>query len=238
MEDTGYFLELTRRSEKPIVLTGSMRDASSPWPDGPLNLLNAVRQAADPNSVGRGVTLTLNGRIIAATAARKIDAGNIDTFDGGSEGWLGTVEGSKVYWRARPDPTLSFDLPDALPTVPVVLDYPGNTGRLLDAAAGDRAIEGIVVVGYGIGNVSRPMYEAIARARGKGVPVLVSSRVQQGHLRPAYGGEGGGESLQKLGAILSPIDHPGKARIALMLALAETPSRDPAALAALLRSDP
>jgi L-asparaginase len=210
MEDTGYFLELTPDTDKPIVLTGSMRDASSPWPDGPLNLLNAVRQAADPHSVGRGVTLTLNGRIIAATAARKIDAGNIDTFAGGAWGWLGTVEGDEVYWRARPDRTVSFDLPDALPAVPVVLDYPGNDGALLDAAVADQDTAGVVVVGYGIGNVSHPMYEAIARARAKGVPIVVTSRVEHGRLRPAYGGEGGVESLEKLGVILSPINEAGR----------------------------
>ncbi|MGE0236861.1 asparaginase [Methylocystis sp.] len=234
MEDTGYFLELTRHTDKPIVLTGSMRDASSPWPDGPLNLLNAVRQAADPRSAGRGVTLTLNGRIIAANAARKVDAGNIDTFDGGAWGWLGTVEGNKVYWRARPDRGQSFDLPGALPSVPVVMDYPGSTGALLDAAVANKAA-GVVVVGYGIGNVSHPMYDAIARARAKGVPILVTSRVNRGQIRPAYGGEGGGASLQKLGAILSPINDPGKARIALMLALAEKAARDPAALTARLQ---
>jgi L-asparaginase len=83
------------------------------------------------------------------------------------------------------------------------------------------------------------MYDAIARARAKGVPILVTSRVNRGQIRPAYGGEGGGASLQKLGAILSPINDPGKARIALMLALAEKAARDPAALTARLqRSGP
>jgi len=237
MEDTGYFLELTRDTEKPIVLTGSMRDASDPWPDGPLNLRNAARQAADPASTGRGVTLTLNGRIVAASAAKKRDAGNVDTFDGGVWGWLGTVEGDAVHWRGRPDRRLSFPLPAELPEVALVLDYPGSTGVAVDAAAADPAVAGLVVVGYGIGNVSHPTYEAIARARGKGLPVLVTSRVEHGRLQSAYGGEGGGASLLALGAILSPINDPWKARTALMLALADTGSRDPAVLAARLDAD-
>lgn len=234
MEDTGYFLELTRDTEKPIVLTGSMRDASDPWPDGPLNLRNAVRQAADPSSAGRGVTLTLNGRIIAAAVAKKTDAGNVDTFGGGVWGWLGTVEGDQVHWFARPDRGQAFALPAALPSVPVVLDYPGSDGALVDAAASAAGTAGLVVVGYGIGNVSHPTYEAIARARAKGVPVLVTSRVAHGRLLTAYGGEGGGASLQKLGAVLSPIDDPWKARIALMLALANGEGDEPARLGAAL----
>lgn len=236
MEDTGWFLELVRDTEKPIVLTGAMRDASHPAPDGPQNLLDAVRQAADPAAAGRGVTLTLNGRIVPAAAARKTDAGNVDTFAGGMQGILGTIEGGRVHWLARPERPLSFSLPDSLPAVPMVFDYPGNDGALMDAAAADPATAGIVVVGYGIGNVSRPLFDAIGRARAKGIPVLVTSRVHHGRVRPAYGGPGGGDSLQKLGAILSPVGDPWKARIALMLALAETGSRDPAVLAGRLGS--
>lgn len=234
MQDIGYFLQLTRSGQKPVVVTGSMRDASHPAPDGPRNLHDAVRQAADPDAAGRGVTLTLNGRIVTALRAGKHDAGNVDTFGDGVDSWIGTVEGNAVHWSARPDQRLVFPLPDALPQVPVVLDYPGSTGALLDAAAADPATRGIVVVGFGIGNVSHPMYEAIARARAKGLPVLVSSRVASGRLRPAYGGEGGGSSLQALGAILSPINDPWKARIALMLALAESPQAAPATLSARL----
>lgn len=50
LEETAYFLQLTLRSPKPVVLTGAMRPATALSADGPANLLNAVRLAAAPPS--------------------------------------------------------------------------------------------------------------------------------------------------------------------------------------------
>src|SRR6185503_11354097 len=63
MEETAYFLHLTVKTRKPVVLTGSMRPSSALSADGPLNIFNAVSVAADPNAVGRGVMVVLNDSI-------------------------------------------------------------------------------------------------------------------------------------------------------------------------------
>src|SRR6185436_19250651 len=42
LEETAYFLNLTIKSDKPVVLVGSMRPSTAISADGPLNLLNAV----------------------------------------------------------------------------------------------------------------------------------------------------------------------------------------------------
>lgn len=49
MEETAYFLDLTAKCEKPIVLVGAMRPATEKSADGPLNLYNAVVVATDKN---------------------------------------------------------------------------------------------------------------------------------------------------------------------------------------------
>lgn len=46
LEETAYFLNLTVKSKKPVVLVGAMRPATAISADGPMNLLNAVRVAA------------------------------------------------------------------------------------------------------------------------------------------------------------------------------------------------
>src|SRR6476660_4256956 len=46
-EETAYFLNLVVKSDKPVVLTGSMRPSTALSADGPLNIYNAVAIAAD-----------------------------------------------------------------------------------------------------------------------------------------------------------------------------------------------
>ena len=55
MEETAYFLNLTVKSDKPVVLVGAMRPSTALSADGPLNLYNAVVTAAAKESkeIGR-----------------------------------------------------------------------------------------------------------------------------------------------------------------------------------------
>ena len=52
MEETAYFLNLVVKSDKPVVLTGSMRPSTSLSADGPLNIYNAVGVAVRSESEG------------------------------------------------------------------------------------------------------------------------------------------------------------------------------------------
>ncbi|MEM5787966.1 MAG: hypothetical protein AAGU11_11665, partial [Syntrophobacteraceae bacterium] len=79
--------------------------------------------------------------------------------------------------------------------------------------------KGIVIQALGWGNVNIPMYEAIKSAIGKGVPVVISTRVPNGRVLPVYGFQGGGKTLKDAGAVFADNLPPQKARILLMLAL-------------------
>lgn len=217
MEDTAYFLDRTLTGERPVVLTGAMELADSPFADGPQNILNAVRQAADPAAAGQGATVAFAGGIFAADQVRKVRTGGRAAFAGGR---LAVIDGLGIDWQCRRNRPPPLGLPrDALPRVDIVTDYPGADGILLDAAVAAGAA-GLVVEGYGVGNLSRPTFDGVLRARAAGLPVVVGSRVAEGRLHPVYGGPGGGDSLVAAGVVLGAPLTAGKNRILLMLGLA------------------
>lgn len=217
MEESAYFLDRTLRSDKPVVLTGAQRDATARDADGPRNLLNAVRQVVDRDARGRGVTITFNGCIYAARPVTKSHASNVAAFDDGNRGLVGEIDDLGVRWFNRPERAEPYPLPAQLPKVELVYCYPGADGALIDCAAAGGA-QGVVVAGYGIGNVNDELYAAIERARRRGVHVVLTTRVREGRVYPVYGGAGGGASLRQLGVVFGSDLLPWKARIELMLA--------------------
>ena len=55
LEETAYFLHLTIKSDRPVVVTGAMRPPTAVGTDADLNLLDAIRLAVCPEAAGRGV---------------------------------------------------------------------------------------------------------------------------------------------------------------------------------------
>jgi L-asparaginase len=80
MEETAYFLNLVVKTDKPVVLTGSMRPSTSLSADGPLNIYNAVGVASDPRARGRGVLVVANDDIHGARAITKRHTTDVQTF--------------------------------------------------------------------------------------------------------------------------------------------------------------
>jgi L-asparaginase len=74
LEETAYFLDLTTRSTKPVILVGAERPASDPDSDGPRNLLDAIRVAIAPEAVNKGAVVVMNGQINAARDVTKVRA--------------------------------------------------------------------------------------------------------------------------------------------------------------------
>ena len=228
LEDTAYFLDLTLRSDKPVVLVGAQRNASERDMDGPRNITNAVRQALAEEAVGKGVTITMNHYINAARPVEKKHTSNVETFRSGDYGYLGYIDADRVVFFHEPRRRQTLPLPEGeLPRVDLLAMYPGADGRYVRHAA-DTGAQGIVVEAFGWGNVNEPVYEAIRYAREKGVPVVISTRVDEGRTLPVYGFKGGGATLKQLGAVFADDLSPWKAQILLTLALPQT--KDPAQL--------
>jgi L-asparaginase len=217
MEETAWWLDLTVRSDKPVILIGAQRNASSRDFDGPRNLLNAIRIATAPDARGRGVMLAMNNQINAARSVTKTHTGDVETFKSGDFGVLGAVWDDKVLFSRQPLRRQHFLIGSApMPRVDIVAMYGGVDGDLLRYAV-DQGAGGIVVQAVGMGNMNVSLYEAVKYALSKGVPVVIATRVPNGRTMPLYGFVGGGKTTFDAGAVMSGDLSPQKARILLML---------------------
>ncbi len=230
LEETAWFLDLTVKSDKPIVLIGAQRNASEKDFDGPRNLFNAARICVAPEAKGKGAMIALNDQINAAREVTKTHTSSVETFKSGDVGFLGTADEDRVVFYRAPlrrqhVPLADRKGPDGkpmpLPRVDIVAMYGGADGALLRAAVAAGA-KGIVVQALGWGNMNVPLFQAVREAVQKGVPVVVTSRVPNGRVLPHYGFEGGGKTLREAGAVIGDDLSPVKARILLMLALQTT----------------
>ena len=219
LEELAYFLHLTVREERPVVVVGSMRDPSTTGYEGPANLEDGFRVAADPASRGLGTLVVLNDEINSARDVTKTDAHLLDTFNSRSYGVLGRVIDRVMYVRKpirRHSAQSEFDISGvkALPRVDVILTYQGAPGDLIKAAV-DAGAKGIVIAGAGAAAFSGTQREGTDYAVEKGVFIVTTTRTGSGSI---VGGRGNATSRRIGGDDLQPV----KARILLMLALTRT----------------
>jgi len=220
MVEGAFFLETTLQSEKPVVFVGAMRSASDLSPDGPANIYNAVLQVGSPQAKAWGVTVTMNQFINSARHVRKDETTNMQTFSSGEYGYLGYIVNDRVIRFNNILIKNKFSLPNTLPKVPLIATYAGDDGKYIRHVV-DQGIKGLVIEGVGAGNVNTNVFHAIQYAISKKVPVVVASRVRYGGVYALYGDEGGGSSLVNIGVFLAGDLSAHKARLLLMIALAQ-----------------
>jgi len=226
MEETAYFLNLTVKSEKPVVMVGSMRPSTAVSADGPLNLYNAIAVAADPNAKGRGVLVVMNDWIHGAHSLTKTSTTAVQTFMSPTRGLVGVVAYGKDDFYNNPQwkhtTASEFDVSGVtkVPRVDVIFASVDMSPDLIDASVKDGA-KGIVIAGVGNGNMNQASLDAAARAVKSGVVVVRSSRVPTGTV-----GRNVEVKDDELGFVASDELNPQKARILLSLALLKTNSAD------------
>ena len=225
LEETAYWLTLTVRSTKPVVMTGAMRPASALSADGPMNLHNAVALAASRAAAGMGVLVTLNDAIHAGRDVAKLRTASPDAFDSPEFGRLGRMQGGVAQLHRRPlrrhtvDAEFDVGALDALPRVDVTYSHVGASRVPIDAlvAAGAR---GIVNAGVGQGDVTPDVLDGLKDARRRGVHVVRASRVPGGTVVA-----NGALKDDALDFVAADTLNPQKARVLLMLALTVTDDR-------------
>jgi L-asparaginase len=234
MEETAYFLNLTVKSDKPVVMTGSMRPSTAVSADGPLNLYNAVAVAADPNARGRGVLVVMNDQIHAAHSLTKTSTTALQTFMSPIRGVVGVTAYGKNDWYNTPPwkhtTKSEFDVSGLtkLPRVDIVYADADMPPDLIDASVNAGA-KGIVIAGVGNGNMNKASLDAAAKAAKKGVVVVRSTRVATGLVDRNVEVKD-----DELGFVASDELNPQKSRILLSLALAK--QAQPAQIQEMFRS--
>jgi L-asparaginase len=226
MEETAFFLNLVVKSDKPVVMVGSMRPSTAVSADGPLNLYNAVGVAVDPNARGRGVLVVMNDWIHAAHSLTKTSTTAIQTFMSPLRGVVGVANYGKNDFYNNPawkhTTASEFDIANVskLPRVDIIYVSADMSPDLIDASAANGA-KGIVIAGVGNGNMNKASLEAAARAAKKGVIVVRSSRVATGSV-----GRNVEVNDDEMGFVASDELNPQKSRILLSLALLKPRSKD------------
>ena len=212
MEETAYFLNLTVKTDKPVVLTGAMRPATALSADGPLNLYEAVCVAASDEAVGQGVLIVFSDRIYSARSMTKVSTYSVMAISAGEAGDIGIVRDGVVYIYERParKHTLAteFDVSglQSLPKVSILYFSVDADPELLRYAA--EHSDGLVIAGAGAGEFSKEWIDIISELP---IPVVISSRINDGVITK--------ENLLCRNTIAANTLSPQKAAILLRLAL-------------------
>ncbi len=226
LEETSYFLSLVTRSDKPVVMVGSMRPGTAISADGPGNLYNGVAVVADARAKGKGTLVCLNDTVHYARNVMKTDTSSVQTFQSLNRGPAGVVRTGKIEWFEPMDKKhgaateFSVDGLDRLPRVDVIYAHANMSADLIDAAVKNGA-KGLVIAGVGDGNMTTPALDAVSRAAKRGVVIVRSTRLTAGMVM-----RNNEINDDEKGFVASGELNPAKSRVLLQLALTRT--QDPA----------
>ncbi len=221
LEETAFFLDLVLDTRKPIVVTGSMKSSSDLGYDGINNLVASILVCVASDSMDKGVLVVMNDKINAASEVTKTNTLSLDSFQSLDYGPLGIIDDRKVIfyrsvnYRHPVVPTTGIE-----ENVFLLKAYSGMDSRLLFYLVDNEHAKGIVIEALGRGNVPPMMLDGIIHALDCEVPVIITSRCPSGRVYDTYGYVGGGKHLTSLGCIMAPNLNGQKARLFLMVALA------------------
>ena len=225
MEEACFLADLLVDTDKPVVFTGAQLAHDHPQSDGPRNLIHSLRAAASDHTKGLGAMICFNGELHAARDVTKVHTAAVETFQSHHHGALGIVDGDRVIVYRRPEIRMHLQ-PERLDSrVEIFTASLGSDGRMIEFAR-KMGVEGLVVEGFGRGNVSAGFGQALGRACHAGLPVVLTSRCSVGRVSPIYGGGGGGgRDLEEAGVIFAGDLKAPKARLLLIAALEDSTAR-------------
>jgi L-asparaginase len=222
LEETSYFLSLVTKSDKSVVVVGSMRPVTATSADGPANMCNGVAVATSSGAKGRGTLVALNDEIHFVRNVVKTDTTSVQTFRSLNCGPAGAVHTGKVEWFQPMDRLLvpasefSVDGLEKLPRVDIIYAHANMSPDVIDAAVCN-GTRGLLIAGAGDGNMTAGALEAAKRAAKAGFVVVRSTRLPAGlTLR------NNGVNDDELGFVASGELNPPKSRVRLQLALTRT----------------
>ncbi|KPU42279.1 L-asparaginase [Oxobacter pfennigii] len=221
LEETAYFLDLTIKSHKPVVVTGSMRNSSELGYDGPANLSASICTAIADEANNRGVLVVLNGEVNCASEVTKTNTMSLDTFKSPEFGPIGIVDNNEALFFRNRINRHNIEIRSLETRVELIKCAAGMDTKFIDYCI-EKGSRGIVIEALGRGNLPPQMAKGVKGAIDKGIAVVMVSRCFEGRVLATYGYEGGGKELKDMGVIFGEYLPGQKARIKLMIALSYT----------------
>ena len=232
IEETAFFLEMTVRSHKPVILVGAARPSNDPQPDGPTNIRQAVSVALHPAANSRGVMLVMHNKVYPAFGVSEVRANLtteplVDRFANSPYGTLGYIWKKFVLWndlnllKTRNIRTLKFatDVHQQLPRVPIIWQYvDSGSGELINFYK-NQGLHAFVIAGYGMGSASAEVRAELNSSRDPSSPFVyvVSSRTKDAVLNSATSYS---QTDTLKGAVMSGPLNPYQNKVFLQLVLA------------------
>ncbi|MBW6409800.1 asparaginase [Clostridium weizhouense] len=218
LEETAYFLDLTLKTNKPVVVTGAMRSSDELGYDGPFNLATSICTAISEAAQNRGVLVCFNGELHSAKEVTKENSMALNAFSTPNFGPIGIVDNNKVIFYRNSPESIHIKINNVKKEVALIKCVAGMNSDFIDFAI-NNGYSGIVIEALGRGNVTPLMALGIKRAIEKNIPVVIVSRCFEGRVFESYGYEGGGKNIREYGAIFGDVLTGQKARIKLLIAI-------------------
>lgn len=224
-EETAFFLDSTVDTlGKPVVMCGSMRPSTSVSADGPSNLYQACVVAANKQSRGRGILVTLNDKIGSGYYISKTDANSLDTFKSLGHGYLGNFVNGEVHYyfpAMRPTGLKYFQLPadfeGPFPKVLVFYAHQSFDHEVIRLAVENMDVKGVIMATMGAGSLRDETNKMLGEISSKSnIPIVYCKRSMDGMVPVGSMPKSNNAYLIAGGYI-----NPQKARLLLQLCLNE-----------------
>lgn len=226
LEETAYMLDLLVEVKIPIVMTGSQRNIEDFGFDGIKNIEDAIIVASEKESRGKGLLVVFNQEIIPAKLAFKSNSSGLRGFTAQGTGPLGNVYGVAANYYYDYSPKNKLEVSNApfsnrVYLFKMTMDYPTD---IIEFAI-ENNCDGLVIEGFGVGEVFPEVQDLLEQAILKGIPVVLTTRSNYGGVHPVYDTKGAGASLKEIGVIFESDISGVKARLKL-IALLNSPFKD------------
>ena len=225
LEETAYYLDISIDNEKPIVMTGAMRNASELGYDGELNLTASIATILNEESRGLGTLVVMNNEVHSAAQVTKTNTLSVNTFKSPELGPLGIIDNDEVLYYRREKSVKKVIVDTLEPKIALIKMAAGVEGDIIDFYI-DNGYKGIVIEALGRGNVPPATLPSINRALELNIPIVLVSRCSTGRVLGSYGYLGGGKGLFESGVINGGYLPGHKARIALMALVSANKSKE------------
>lgn len=222
MDEMAYMTDLLWNHEQPVIYANLMVQGRAGMKEGLMNLRCSVLAALSPESRGKGVMVCSSGELFAASDVCMVDPTSTDNaFQSLEKGSVGKLLNDEiVFTRNARRPEFLARRPEAPAPVDIVWASLGGGEHMMSVLAFDKALQGLVLAGFGTGNISPLWVPHVRNIIRRRIPVAIVSRCQLGHVQESNTFEGSLPKLLEMGVMSGGKLNPYQARIRMSLGIA------------------